>query len=113
MPSSVFSLCLTQRGEPTGDGAVDFIQDDDDDEVDDGGGGLDGGSDVGPRCRVAAYVQRRLDADPVQDDSEDDGERHGDLRARTVGDHPTETTETQVGAASSVLVTHVGHTTYS
>lgn len=69
-------VCLTQYGEPASDGGIDFIEDDDDDEVDDGSCGFDGGSDVGPGRRVAAYVQRRLDADPVQDNPEDDGEGH-------------------------------------
>lgn len=72
-------MCLTQSGEPAGDGGVDFIQDDDDDEVDDGSSGFDGGSNVGPCCRVGAHVQCCLNANPVQDDPEDYGKRHSDL----------------------------------
>jgi len=74
--------CLTQCVEPAGDGTVDFIHDDDDDEIDDGSGGLDRGSDVGPRYRVVAHVQGRLDANPVQNDPEDYGKRHKDLKSK-------------------------------
>lgn len=73
----------TDLSQPPRDAAVHFVQDDDDDQIDNDGGGRDGDPDAGAARGGRADRQRRRGRDPVDDDSEHDGERQPHLRAGT------------------------------